>query len=263
MIESLRRALSAESLKLRRTLALRLALALPAVPCALQLLNYLQRGETLLPEGVNPWAWLAQNVLIIWSVFLLPLFVALETSLLSGIEQASQGFKHLHALPVPRWSIQAAKLLTAFGLMGVATVCLWAYTLAAGGALRLLKPGLGFDQPIPWWQILLTALLAYAASWFMLAVHVFISLRWPGLVLNVGVALGALFVSFAVTNTSLWRVWPWSLPAVAQSLGSRQFLDLGGSMGGASLWLPVSCGVIGGLLVALLGGRFLSRCELP
>lgn len=257
----LSRALASEALKLRRTLALRLALALPAVPCVLQLLNYLQRGETLLPEGVNPWCWLAQNVLIIWSVFLLPLFIALETSLLSGIEQSARGFKHLHALPVPRWSIHGAKLLVAFALVGVATACLCLDVIASGLVLRLAKPELGFEQAIPWWQVLGTAMLAYAASWFMLATHAFISLRWPSLVLNVGIALGAVFTSFAVTNTGLWRIWPWSLPSVAQSLGARHLLGLGSTSAMAAPWLPVALGILGGILVAALGSRRLARCE--
>src|SRR5574340_188865 len=112
------RALSAELLKLKRTLALWLAFALPAVIVFLFFLNYFQRGEFLIREDADSWKWLAQNVLILWSMLFLPLFTALETALLSGLEHSEKNWKHLFALPIPRWTIYTAKLLAGLGLLG-------------------------------------------------------------------------------------------------------------------------------------------------
>ena len=58
---ALGRALAAEALKLKRTLALRLAFIIPPVIPLLYLVNYWQRGQFILgPIDVNPWLWMTQ-----------------------------------------------------------------------------------------------------------------------------------------------------------------------------------------------------------
>ena len=107
--------------------------------------------------------------------------------------------------------------------------------------MRLLKPGLGFDGPIPWLWILGLTLLAYLASWLVLSIHTWISMRWHSFTLAIGVGIAAIFLGLLASSTEVGRVYPWSLPTdVVFGEGER-------------LPLAVALGIIGGIVVGMVG----------
>lgn len=250
MITSLGRALVAESLKLKRTLALWMVLVAPVIVALLQFVNYLQRGEFLLSPETNPWIRLTQSVHVLWSMLMLPLFIALETALLAGLEHAEDHWRQLFALPVPRWAIYTGKLIAALALVGLSSLILWGAIQLAGIALRMAKPGLGFSLPIPSVHILTTTLLTYLAAWLVVAIHVWISIRSHSFALAVGVGIAATFIGLIVSSTEAGRVYPWSLPVdVMFGQGER-------------LPFALVLGVGGGLVLAVIGGWDIARRDV-
>ena len=237
-------ALSSEMIKLKRTLALWLVIALPAVIVFLFFLNYLQRGEFLVPKDADRWMWLAQNVFVLWSMVFLPLFIALEAALVSGLEHSQKNWKHLFALPVPRWRLYAAKLLAVLAVVGLGQIAIWGCTMLAGLGLRFLKPGLGFGTSFPWLRILEGSLEVYLASWLIVGIHTWISIRWPNFVLSIAVAVVAVMGGLIMSNTELWRFYPWSLPATV----ARGFIG-----GGEAQLLAMVVGVAGAVIVGIAG----------
>ena len=101
-IRDLGPALAAETLKMKRTLALSLTFLAPLLVVALNFVIYWQRGSTLAPQQDNVWIRLTQNNLVLWDLITLPLFVTLQTALLGGLEHTQKNWKHLFALPVAR-----------------------------------------------------------------------------------------------------------------------------------------------------------------
>src|SRR5687768_8102979 len=95
------RALSAEALKLRGTLALWMCLIAPATVVALYVLQmtFMDYGKRPALPPADAWMMFAQSVLVLWALLMLPLFVTLESALLAGLEHANQQWKHLLALP--------------------------------------------------------------------------------------------------------------------------------------------------------------------
>jgi hypothetical protein len=91
-------ALEAEALKIRRTLAFWLAIAVPVAIVLLYFILYSRPAGANLLRGRDAWLWMTQNVLILWSLIMLPLFVALETALLAGLEHRTDNWKHLPCL---------------------------------------------------------------------------------------------------------------------------------------------------------------------
>ncbi|MFN8596123.1 MAG: ABC transporter permease [Anaerolineae bacterium] len=133
-IIAVRRALSAETLKPKRTLALWMVLIAPLTVVALNLAMLWQRGADYLLSN-SPGESLARNIMTFWALLMLPLYVTLETSLLGSVEHNNQQWKHLYALSLPRWSI-AAKWLISIALVAASTLVLWIGTIACGIAVE-------------------------------------------------------------------------------------------------------------------------------
>jgi hypothetical protein len=131
-------ALRAEALKLRRTLALWMALLAPLLIEVLDFILYFQRGY-IRHDVENPWLWLGQQTLVYWSLLMLPLIITLQTALLANVEHSNQQWKHLFVLPTPRGAIYAAKQIAAMVLVGFSTLSLLALTVLNGLLLRSLE----------------------------------------------------------------------------------------------------------------------------
>lgn len=237
------RAIHAETLKLKGTLALWLAFILPAVIVFLFFLNYLQRGETLIRADADSWVWMTQNILILWSMLFLPLFVALEMALLSGLEHSEKNWKHLFSLPIPRWAVYTAKLMGGLGILAIGQIASWFWTMLAGFGLGILKPGLGFEISFPWLQILTWTFRVYLASWFIVAIQAWVSMRWSSFVLSIAVGIGAVISGLIISNTELWKIYPWSLPAAVAN----------GFILGDTQMTAIIISMIGGVVVGVVG----------
>jgi hypothetical protein len=247
------RALWAETLKMKRTLALWLALIAPFLIVMLQFLIYYDRGQHMIREGQNAWFWFAQQTFVFWSLLMLPLFVPLETALLSGLEHGSDHWKHLFALPLPRWTVYAAKQVAGLALIGLGMLALAGLSVLAGLGLRILKPGMGFEAPIPLLRILEFAGLIYLASWLITALHTWVGMRWRSFVVAMGFGVAMTVAGTVVINTDWANLYPWTLPVfVANGFmrGGAMFPELASEVKPLA---ELAVGSLGGLVVAVLG----------
>jgi ABC-2 type transport system permease protein len=186
------RATRVEVLKLRRTLALWASLLVPLAVIAMTTAMNLSRatGTRFDPDQPNSWESLMLDlVLFLWCLVGLPPFVSLETALLAGLEHRENTWKHLFALPIPRWTIYVPKLLVAFAL-----VCFSSLVLAVGTGLEGLiilsqRPDLGLTQPIPWGLILVRSFSFVPAVLLMLAVQTWVAIRWRSFTIAMGLGI--------------------------------------------------------------------------
>jgi len=250
---ALLRALSAEQLKLKRTLALWLAPLMPLVIIALQIAIILQRPEMFRKnDPAGPWPQFVQQTVMLWLLLLFPLFTTLETALLSQLEHGTQQWKHLFALPIRRGAIYAAKQMAGLGLMALSMIALGIYTGLAGLGLRLLVPGIGFEAPVPWAQIVRSVSLTYVASWLIISIHTWVALRWRSFVVATAVGIVAMIVAVVVIQSDYAMWYPWTLPA---QIGN----DL--ADGKNPLW-QIAAGGLGGIVVALAAGWDVTRRDV-
>jgi hypothetical protein len=249
--------MAAEAVKIRRTLALWLVSVLPAAPAGLQLL--LQVNDTANPTStVDPWLWLGYTVLVVWTMFVLPLFVALETGLLAGIEHGASGWKQLFSVPVRRGPVYAAKISMVFVLVAVAHAMLWLYTVLAGEIMVLFHPALGYTA-VPPRELLLLVAVCFAGSGLMIAIHTFISLRWPSLVLNAGVAIMAMIVSLSMVESGMRRFYPWFIPAELVNGTLNRMVDHATP---GQLVPSLLTGILGGAVLCLVAVFLLKRRDV-
>lgn len=144
-------ALGVEVLKLKRTLAVTLTAVVPLVVAVLQFCSMLQRARYGIHEADDPWGVLSHNMLLIYSLLMLPLFITLQTALLAGLEHNAKAWKRLYALPIPRSAIYFAKQIVTLGLIGLSMAVLVALMPVVGVILQAIEPrfALALDA-IPW-----------------------------------------------------------------------------------------------------------------
>jgi hypothetical protein len=249
----LARALSAEWLKMKRTLALWLAPIAPLVIVALQIAMVLQR-ESYYRQQDHSHAWdqYGKQTVFLWTLLMLPLLITLETALLSNLEHGNQQWKHLFALPISRGAVYTAKQLMGMILISLSMVSLYALLVLSGLALRVLTPGLGFEAPVPWLEFLQSVGLAYLASWLIISIHTWVGLRWHSFVVASAVGIAAMVVAVLLFQSDWGQWYPWTLPGViTYSLAE-----------GLKPTAELAVGSLGGVLVALLGGWDVTRRDV-
>ena len=234
---SMFRALHAELLKLKRTLAFRVIFVLPFLVALLQF--FIVWRTKKFPPSFNLWHTLPSNSLQIWAVFMMPLLIALVTALLNGIEHSDKQWKHIFALPVPRHSVYFAKFFVAQALILVSTVVLTVLTALVGIAATLLRPELANAGPVPYWWLAKQTLFVWLASWLIIAIHSWISMRWAGFPIPLGAGIGGTFFALFAASAAVGKYYPWLLPM-------NIFLE---GRFAAALVL----GVVGGIVALFLG----------
>ena len=252
-MNDLKRAMSAERLKLKRTLALRLAIGAPLAVVVLNFVLYSQRPNAA-GDGLNPLLGFAQINVTMWTIVVLPMYAALTAALVASMEHQGDLWKHLFALPVSRWSIFAAKWIAAVGLVFVSSLVLAAAVCVAADVLRLMKPAWrGASTRVA--LVTIRALQTFCAAGLLLSIQLWVSLRWRSFIAGLAVAVVALLILLGgVARSGLGTiavyVYPWALPPTAMARMWEVHADRA---------LVAAWGVVGGAIVAGLGSWHLSH----
>ncbi len=234
---ALLRALRAERLKLRGTLALWMCLVAPALVVSVVVL---QLAFSDLPGPPKPpdeaWARVAMGMMALWAFLMVPLFITLEAALLAALEHGNRQWQRLLALPLPRSAHYLAKLLTLGALVLLAQAALVLMIPLGGWALMVFQPALGLAGAPPWEALARTGAGVFLASWLMVSLHTWVALRWRSFAVACGLGMGATVVGFLVGQSVTFGPWyPWSMPVQMMSTGGGQAGVLALSAGGALL----------------------------
>ncbi|WP_205501037.1 ABC transporter permease [Rufibacter psychrotolerans] len=243
-ITYLRRGASAEALKIKNSWALWLSLLAPLSVVGMTFLVFFFRGDRILKPGTDPWfIWMTNNFMAT-SQLLIPLFLALVTALVNGIEHNSFGWKQLYAAPVPKWTVFLNKYLLLLGLTLVSFATFWAGVLAAGYVLGFLKPEFGFQHYYHVQSISVGIFRIFIGSLFILTLQFCISFRCKSIAVSIG--SGILFV-LAFLIASSWEYigyYPYSWPyfaALASTTKQASFFvpQMGYSLAGSAVLLAL------------------------
>lgn len=243
-IRSLPRALSAEALKLRGTLALWMSLI---APVAIVLLVVLQLGlsrmakqPTLAPA--EAWGHYMLAAVTLWAFLMMPLFITLQSALLAGLEHGNHQWKHLFALPVPKGVHYLSKLAALTGMLALAMLVLLAAIPVGGWMLSVLQPKLGIAGAPPLGRLSRDLSAIFAAGWLITALHTWIALRWRSFTVAVSIGMVATVAGFLIMQSKDYGyLYPWSMPVSA----------VAGN--GLRMAFVVKAGLIGGALATLAG----------
>jgi hypothetical protein len=180
------------------------------------------------------------------------LFVTLETALLAGLEHNNGQWKHLFALPISRHALYLAKQAAGMVLIGLSMLTLVVGTLTAGQVLRLLKPGIGFEDAMPWREMLSRSAVVYLSSWLLIAIQNWVGLRWRSFVIASAVGIVMTVAGMVIINVDWGTFYPWAIPGMI----ANGFHD--GELLVAEMWF----GCLGGPVAALLGSWEVTRRDV-
>lgn len=234
---SLLRALHAELLKLKRTLAFRVIFVLPLLVAILQFFIVLRTKK--FPADFDLWHTIGTSSFQIWAVFMMPLLIALETALLNGIEHSDRQWKHMFALPVQRHAVYVSKVIVAQVLIFISTCVLSLLTVVAGIIATHLRPELANTGPIPFGWFAKYTTLVWAASWLIIAIHTWVATRWSGFPIPLGAGIGGTFFALFAASASVGKYYPWLLPM-------NLFID-------GRFKAALVLGIAGGIVATLVG----------
>lgn len=212
-----------------------------------------QDDEFFKSATFDAWTDLSNLAAIFWALLMLPLFVTLQSALLAGLEHRNDQWKYLYALPLPRWTIYAAKQVGVVALMALSHLALLVLILLGGGLLSLLRPGLGFETGIPWSELVQRMVVIYLASWLIIAIHTWVGLRWQSFVVALGVGCVLTVAGVAIINSQWGSFYPWALPGTLVNQLNK---------GVPFPWSEFLVGSLGGIAVALLGCWDVTRREV-
>lgn len=246
------RALWAEALKLKRSLAFWLVVIAPLVVVFLQFVLILDRGADLLGKPGAPWMQFGVQPISLWCLLMLPLFITLETALTAGLEHSGHNWQRLFVMPVPRGAVYAAKLAVDLALIGLSMLALVAEIGLAGLLLHALRPDLGLGTVVPWLALLRFAGAAYLSSWLLIAVHAWVGMRWKNFVVAMSFGIAMTIAGVIVINSRWAGFYPWTMPALVV-FTMRE---------GGSTALKLGLGAGGGVVAAFLGGWMFTRRDV-
>lgn len=263
-MKDLARALWAEALKIRRTLAIWLALIAPAAVVAVQLAMIWDRRLYYQQQGVARSASLeyGAQTLVLWGLLMLPLFVTLETALVGQLEHSSASWKRLFALPISRGAVYAAKQIAATALIGLSAGMLTVLIVVSGWSMRLWLPGLGFEAPVPLWAYVKHALSMFLGAWLIIAIQTWVAHRWSSFAVACGVGVAMTVAGVLVIQSDWASYYPWTLPVlVANGFSEEGLQTLTGFTDGLP-WRELLFGALGGPLFAVWAACDVTRRDV-
>jgi lantibiotic transport system permease protein len=251
------RVLHAETLKVRGTIAWKMAILAPGIVVLLAFFAAWQAPfSTVNRFGPDhEWEALTRFCMRLWAILMLPLYIMLQSALLAGLDHAGGQWRSILARPLPRWTFYTAKLTFVIGLAVTGSALLILGIALDGAILPGLQREVVFAPPIPWSMILRNCAQVFGLAFAGLAIQNWISLRWQsfsvamaaGIVLLVlGVFAGAVGQS---TDSSL-RFFPSALP----------MLIMARNAGNVAVGLRIS--VVCGVLFAIAAGIDFCRREV-
>ena len=215
----------AELQKLKNTLAIVVAVALPLFIAFLSFVIYISEGHKLVVPGINPWKGYIYHLQKIWAGLLLPLTIILEASLTNSIEHSNNMWKQIYTLPVSKSSVYFYKLLSFIFLNILTAVSLTLFIQLFGYLLMLFKPEFGFDAPSFFVESLLHSLKMMLASSAIIGFQFFLSFNFRSFIVP-------MVIGFCLTvGTGIASSWkyisflPYSYPSLSTNIQNAEIWD--------------------------------------
>jgi len=226
--------LSVEARKLNRSLAALLAVAAPSLIAVFGFFMLLRSTRA------QPWDMWMTNAAGVWAFFMMPMSVTALTALVAHMEHGPKSWDHLRALPLPRWKLYAAKAICVLALLALMSAAVLAFSWAAVSLAGSIKPAVAATGPFDLAQYARVMAMMFGAGLLMVAIQLWIALRYASFVPGLVVGIGGTFFAVVATAAKQGVFLPWQMPVnmlATEAWRVNTALGLGGGLGLVALIL--------------------------
>lgn len=229
----------AEWLKTKRTAAAWITLAGAAFIPFTFFLMYVSKPDHFVAELTNdPWSKIIYQSWQAASVFLLPMYVILATSLIVQIEYRSNAWKQVYASPRSYTDIYFSKFIVIQAMIISCFLLFNVFIILAGYVTSLINAQYLFKQnSIPFKQLFILSAKLYISSLAITAIQYWLSLRLKNYIAPLGVGLALLVVGIIILRWENIHYYPYaytalsffrgSNPGASSALGKNEWFALG------------------------------------
>lgn len=212
---------SAELLKAKRSLLLKVSLAVPAGIMLFEWIGALQRNSLGIRPGVNFWSAISEHISRIWIFLLFPLLITLQTALIGELDYREGTWKVVCSQPKKRWMVVAAKQCLAVLAAFISLICLLLCLLLFGFSLGILKPEFQVNAYIPLAELGWFFFAPFVISLLVISFQTWVSLNWGNFIVSCSTGITLTLVALFLFDHEYSRFFPWSFPG----LGLYRLID--------------------------------------
>ncbi|MGB0496369.1 MAG: ABC transporter permease [Kangiellaceae bacterium] len=199
------RLMQVELIKTKRSLALLMMFLSPLMVLLVNLLLLLNNEGKMIEEKGWSLYWM-QNYAM-WGYFMMPLYLALITTLLNGVEHRSNGWRFMMSLPIKQKDLFLVKLILAWiYLIGASLVLFTAIFISI-----ILLESFGVNgKDIISFDVSQKLIFSCVSCVAIMTVQHIISWRWKSIVAPLGVGVVATMSIMQFSSSEYWRFNPWT-----------------------------------------------------
>jgi hypothetical protein len=207
----------AEFLKSKRTAAFWLTIVGAAFVPVINFIGLVARPDHFVRVFKDkPWQHIIGENWQAATLFILPMYVILVTSLVVQIEFRNNTWKQVYTLPrtladifFSRFIVIQALILLCFILFNASII------LASYGANLVHKQYTFFDQAIPWKRLFLISVKTYFSVLAITSIQYWLSLRFRNFIIPMGIGLGLLITGLILHSWNRLYYYPYMYPAIS------------------------------------------------
>jgi hypothetical protein len=205
-----------EFLKSKRTAALWLTVIGAAFVPAVHGIALLARSDHFVPALKNdPWGTIINNNWNAATLFLMPMFVILVTSLVVQIEYRNNTWKQVYASPRILADIYFSKFIVIHTLILLCFIVFNAAIIVSSCVVNLFqKQYTFFEHPVPWKMMFSLIVKIYFAVLAITSIQYWLSLRFRNFIAPVGIGLALLITGFIIHEWDHLYYYPYMYPAI-------------------------------------------------
>ena len=193
--------LMADFLKIKRKGMWFLAGLGPLGVVVLQMVNYGIRKDYLLQQSEDDWSYYLSNVNS-FTALALVLGIAILTSFMASIENETNAWKQLMALPVSKLTVYLSKFTVLATLLFVSSSLLTVFTLFYGIFLDL-------GDSIPYLELLKLSFYPCLAALPILALQLWIASVSQNQAIPITVGIFGVIFAYSAFILPDWMIWKW------------------------------------------------------
>ncbi|RRB07866.1 ABC transporter permease [Larkinella rosea] len=205
------RGLRVEQLKTHRTMILWLSVGVPLLTASLDFAAYYFHGESILQQKHEHTAWqlFAFHLMVMWTMLMLPMYISLQSALVSALEHQANAWKHIYSLPIPKWSIYSSKLFFFVGLLLLSSLALIVFGEVAGWLLNWLRPGLDINPSTDGWMLVRNIWKTFLIGLGMTAIQFYLSFRFRNFIVPAAFGVFVSLIGLVIKSWAYSYVSPY------------------------------------------------------